>query len=121
MSASIRRVVRSACTVIFAGLFVMSLPLAAHGTGPVGSTFVVRASTPGCGYDGRINGQPTYNHCGAGSVVIEVDHVFWQHTYACMPRGVHVIPQGDSSWAIIGAEYDEHRCSYTQPISVVGP
>jgi hypothetical protein len=85
------------------------------------SVTVTQESSLGCGYDGQVNGRPTYNHCGVGSVVIEVDHFFWQHTYACMPKGVHVIPQGNSSWAIIGAEYDGHTCTYTQPVPVTGP
>jgi hypothetical protein len=53
--------------------------------------------------------------------VIEVDHFFWQRNYACMPPGVHAIPQVNISWAIIGAEADGHTCTWTQPISIVGP
>lgn len=73
-----------------------------------------------CGYDGyQDNGQPFYNHCGKGHIVIEVDHFFWQTTYDCVVPGVHRIDQGDSRWAIVGAEYDGHGC--TTPGPVVGP
>lgn len=75
-----------------------------------------------CGYDGYggSNGnQPLYNHCGAGDVVIQVDHFFWQTTYDCVAPGVHEIDQGNSQWRIISAEYDGHTCSIPGP--VVGP
>lgn len=80
-----------------------------------------QAAAVACGYDGKVNGRATYNHCGVGSVVIEVSHLFWQHTYACMPRGVHAIPQGNVSWAITGASFDGHTCSSAYPVVVVGP
>lgn len=73
------------------------------------------------GYDGSNGQQPLYNHCGHGSVVIEVDHLFWQTTYACMPAGTHEIPQGDSQWRIVGAEYDGHTCNFRYPMPIVGP
>lgn len=65
-----------------------------------------------CGYNGYIDSshQPVYTHCGTGSVVIEVDHFFWDTTYACMPTGSWHIPQGDSQWAIYDAEADGHTC-----------
>lgn len=110
-----------AVVLAVAGLWLLAAPQTASAATLSKPVPVVRQSSLGCGYDGQVNGQPTYNHCGAGSVVIEVDHFFWQHTYACMPKGVHVIPQGDSRWAIIGAEYDGHSCAYTQPVSVNGP
>jgi hypothetical protein len=40
-------------------------------------TAAAHANSLGCGYDGQVNGSATYNHCGRGSVVIEVDHFFW--------------------------------------------
>lgn len=65
-----------------------------------------------CGYDGyQGNGQPFYNHCGRGDIVIQVDHFFWQTTYNCVRPGAHRIDQGNSSWAIIGAEFDGDTCS----------
>jgi hypothetical protein len=121
MSTFVRFSSLLAGSVAMTGLVVGAVPVVAHGAVQAEHTVVTRASTPGCGYDGRVNGEPTYRHCGTGSVVIEVDHVFWQHTYACMPPGVHTIPQGTSSWAIDGADYDGHTCSYTVPISIVGP
>lgn len=99
---------------------VTATPIPANAE-PANVTSVAGAAGLACGYDGHVNGRPTYNHCGRGSVVIKVDHLFWQHTYACMPRGVHAIPQGDVSWAIIGAEFDGHTCTYTEPVVVVGP
>lgn len=73
-----------------------------------------------CGYDGyQDNGQPFYNHCGRTDIVIQVDHMFWQTTYDCVKPGLHRIDQGNSQWAIIGAEYDGHFCSTPGP--VVGP
>lgn len=84
----------------------------------------VHDSAQSCGYDGYVNGQATYNHCGHGSVVIRVHHFFWQTTYACMPRGTYVIPRGTVVWAITSAEYDGHACIYDYPIApiaVVGP
>jgi hypothetical protein len=121
MSILVRLAALGAGSVAIAGLVAVGSPQAAYGATTATPATVASHASPPCGYDGRINGQPTYNHCGRGSVVIEVDHFFWQHTYACMPRGVHVIPQGNSSWAIIGAEFDGHSCAYTQPVPVVGP
>lgn len=112
----------SALTV--AGIAILTMVTTAPapaGAESVDSASVARPARLACGYDGHVNGRPTYNHCGRGSVVIEVDHLFWQHTYACMPRGVHTIPQGDVSWAIIGAEFDGHTCTYTEPVVVAGP
>lgn len=119
MSASTRLV---AVVVGLAGVIgpLGTHTLAAHAEATHSSP-VTQLSSLSCGYDGHVNGRPTYNHCGRGSVVIEVDHLFWQHTYACMPRGVHTIPQGNVSWAIIGAEFDGHTCTYTQPVVVAGP
>lgn len=78
-------------------------------------------TAPDCGYDGYINGQPMYTHCARhGSVVIEVDHLFWQTTYACMPPGVHAIPESNTDWRIMSAEYDGHTC-FGGPAAVVGP
>jgi hypothetical protein len=99
---------------------LISYPAAANAE-PASVALVNRAAALSCGYDGHVNGRPTYNHCGRGSVVIKVDHLFWQHTYACMPRGVHAIPQGNVSWAVIGAEFDGHTCTYTEPVVVAGP
>jgi hypothetical protein len=62
-----------------------------------------------------------YNHCGKGSVVIEVDHFFWQTTYVCVPPGVHELPMGDSQWRIYRAEFDGHTCIYRFVTSIVGP
>jgi hypothetical protein len=104
-----------------AGVLALHMPLANQGDEQAPTEPAIHASVLGCGYDGEVGGRPTYNHCGVGSVVIKVDHIFWQHTYACMPRGVHTIPQGNVSWAIDGAEYDGHTCTSGQPISVVGP
>jgi hypothetical protein len=75
-----------------------------------------------CGYlayKGSPNGEPRYNHCGKGAIVLEVDHWFWQKTYDCVEPGVHYIDQGNSNYAIIGAEYDGHSCTFPGP--VVGP
>ena len=75
-----------------------------------------------CGYlayKGSPIDQPRYNHCGRGDIVLEVDHWFWQKTYDCVAPGVHYIDQGNSNFAIIGAEYDGHSCTFTGP--VVGP
>lgn len=120
MSTSVRHVLVGACGVAISGIVLLGTPQTAH-SATSGTTIAAPHDALGCGYDGYVNGQPTYNHCGTESVVIEVDHIFWQYTYACMPRGVHVIPQGGSSWAIIGAEYDGHSCLYTEPVPVVGP
>jgi hypothetical protein len=89
-------------------------------TGPA-SAVQSAASLP-CGYlayKGSPNGEPRYNHCGRGDIVLEVDHWFWQKTYDCVAPGVHYIDQGNSDYAIIGAEYDGHSCNWPGP--VVGP
>lgn len=83
-----------------------------------------RPATAGlaCGYlayKGSPTDQPRYNHCGRGDIVLEVDHWFWQKTYDCVAPGVHYIDQGNSNFAIIGAEYDGHSCTFPGPI--VGP
>jgi hypothetical protein len=103
------------------GLGLMAAPRTADAAGLNKPGPAVLQSSLECGYDGRVNGQPTYNHCGVGSVVIQVDHIFWQRTYACMPRGARTIPQGNVKWAIDGAEYDGHTCTSRVPVSVVGP
>lgn len=113
-----QRAAAGVAAVGITGLLAFGAP-AAHGTETTASATAHATAQP-CGYDGRVNGQPTYNHCGHGSVIIKVDHMFWQHTYACMPRGVHAIPQGEVSWVIIGAEFDGHTCTYTTPVAV-GP
>jgi Family of unknown function (DUF6355) len=120
--SSIARIATICAGIVAAvGLTAIGTPAMAEVTQSSPSQSSPRANSLGCGYDGRVNGNPTYNHCGSGSVVIEVDHVFWQHNYACMPRGVHTIPQGNSSWAIIGAEADGHTCNGPYPVSIVGP
>jgi hypothetical protein len=121
MSTILRVTTVGACAVAMTGLLAFAGPSAAQAaqTGSTGPT--VHASSTDCGYDGYVNGYATYRHCGRGSVVIEVDHFFWQTTYACMPPGVYVIPQGNVSWAIVGAEADGNRCALTQPTSIVGP
>ncbi len=65
-----------------------------------------------CGYDGYPShaSEPFYTHCGQGSVQIKVNHFFWQTTYFCAVPGRQQIPQGSSSWSIIGAEYDGVSC-----------
>jgi hypothetical protein len=66
-----------------------------------------------CGYDGHVNGvsePPLYNHCGTGDVEIEVDHFFWQTTYACVQPGVQELTLGSGELSIIGAEYDGKTC-----------
>jgi hypothetical protein len=121
VSIFVRLATVGAAAFTTAGFWLLTAPQPANAVDLSAPAPVVRQSSVGCGYDGQVNGRPTYNHCGVGSVVIEVDHFFWQHTYACMPKGVHVIPQGNSQWTIIGAEYDGHNCASTQPISVTGP
>jgi hypothetical protein len=93
----------------------------ASATSASAATMTASASTP-CGYlayKGSPNGEPRYNHCGKGAIVLEVDHWFWQKTYDCVEPGVHYIDQGNSNYAIIGAEYDGHSCTFPGP--VVGP
>jgi hypothetical protein len=121
MSKFVRFAAPVAAGLVSVGLCLVVAPQTADAAVISKAAPMVRQSSLGCGYDGQVNGAPTYDHCGAGSVVIEVDHFFWQHTYACMPKGIHVIPLGSSSWAIIGAEYDGHSCAYTQPVAVTGP
>lgn len=49
-------------------------------------------------YDGyQDNGQPFYNHCGKGDIVIEVDHFFWQTTYNCVKPGISSDRPGERS------------------------
>jgi hypothetical protein len=90
--------------------------------GPARAATVEAAASTPCGYlayKGSPNGEPRYNHCGRGDIVLEVDHWFWQKTYDCVPPGIHYIDQGSSNYAIIGAEYDGHSCNWPGP--VVGP
>jgi hypothetical protein len=99
-------------------LVALSGPAAAT---PASTAHPAAASLP-CGYlayKGSPNGEPRYNHCGRGDIVLEVDHWFWQRTYDCVAPGVSYIDQGNSNYAIIGAEYDGHSCNWPGP--VVGP
>lgn len=115
-----RTTVVAACAIASLALSI-GLPAVAEASASPAVPDSPHIATLGCGYDGHVNGRPTYNHCGAGSVVIEVSHLFWQHTYACMPRGVHAIPQGDVSWAIIAASFDGNTCSTAYPTAIAGP
>lgn len=117
--STMTRITTTTVGVVLAGLLAAGAAPAAQAADSAG--LAPGTSALDCGYDGYVNGYATYNHCGTGGVVIEVDHFFWKHTYACMPRGVYAIPQGNVSWAIIGAEADGHTCWWPQPISVVGP
>jgi hypothetical protein len=86
---------------------------------PAHATTVTPAASTPCGYlayKGSPNGEPRYNHCGRGDIVLEVDHWFLQKTYDCVEPGVHYIDQGNSNFAIIGAEYDGHSCRYPGPV-----
>lgn len=97
------------------------VPITAHATELDHAAPATQIAAPECGYDGYINDQPMYNHCAHhGSVVIEVDHLFWQTAYACMPPGVHAIPESNTDWRIMSAEYDGHTC-FGGPEAVVGP
>lgn len=103
------------------GIVALGAPATANAATNSPTGVVTATSSTACGYDGYQGSQPYYRHCGRGGVVIVADHFFWQHTYACMPPGRWVIPQGDSSWSIIGAEYDGHTCATNMPVSVEGP
>lgn len=114
-----RTLITGATCVAALGIIpVVAVPAAAATTSA--NSAIVTGSHYPCGYDGyQDNGQPFYNHCGRTDIVIQVDHFFWQTTYDCVQPGVHRIDQGNSSWAIVSAEYDGHLCSYPGP--VVGP
>ncbi|WP_157362063.1 DUF6355 family natural product biosynthesis protein [Haloechinothrix halophila] len=110
MSKTIRRAVLAAA--VAAGALTCAVPASAADS-------TVQASAP-CGYIGYkgSNGhQPLYNHCGRYNVVVEVDHLFWQTTYACVKPGVHHLPQGSSQWRIIYADSDGRRCANPGPIA----
>lgn len=121
MSSAMRHVAAGLGASTLMAVLSVSLSTDAHATTLTSMNNGERATSLGCGYDGYVGGSATYNHCARGSVVIEVDHLFWQHNYACMPPGVHAIPQGNISWAIIGAEADGNTCTWPYPISIVGP
>jgi hypothetical protein len=95
---------------------------ASASTNLAGGASAAQAAALPCGYlayKGSPTDQPRYNHCGRGDIVLKVDHWFWQRTYDCVAPGVHYIDQGNSNFAIIGAEYDGHSCTFPGP--VVGP
>lgn len=111
----------AAAALLLGTLGVAAAVTPATATASSAATLTAAASTP-CGYlayKGSPTDQPRYNHCGRGDIVLEVDHWFWQKTYDCVAPGVHYIDQGNSSYAIIGAEYDGHGCNWPGP--VVGP
>jgi hypothetical protein len=114
-----RTVIAAAICIAAAGVGPV---LAAPASAAIDNTLPTTTTSPqyACGYDGyQDNGQPFYNHCGRTDIVIQVDHLFWQTIYDCVKPGVHRVDQGNSQWAIIGAEYDGHLCS--TPGTVVGP
>ncbi|SRR6266568_6905747 len=121
MSSAMRCIIRSVGVTALVVAVSGGVVPGAHAATSRPSNVSPQSTSLGCGYDGHVNSFATYNHCGRGSVVIEVDHLFWQHNYACMPPGVNTIPQGNISWAVIGAEADGNTCTWPYPISIVGP
>jgi len=122
MSTIVRVATMVASAVALAGLVAIGAPSAAQATqlGRVGS--MAHPNSLGCGYDGYvINGYPTYNHCGRGSVVIEVDHVFWQHKLCVhAARCLCHHHRATSVGPLSAPKPTDHTCTFTQPISIVG-
>ncbi|MGW4528376.1 DUF6355 family natural product biosynthesis protein [Amycolatopsis sp. NPDC004378] len=114
MSTPLRRTLWGAAGVTASALALALLPGVASAA--AANTAAANAPCGYVGYEGSNGQQPLYNHCGNGDVVVQVDHFFWQTTYACVAPGVHELPQGDSQWRIIGAEYDGHTCSFPGPV-----
>jgi hypothetical protein len=108
------RLIAAVGIAVIGGVLMFVAPAAAQAQPSVDAAHV-SASTPQaaaeCGYMHNWGETQLYDHCGQGKVEIKVNHMFGHDTFFCAHPGVQLIPQGDNSWVIMGAEWDGTRCA----------
>jgi Family of unknown function (DUF6355) len=107
------RPIAAAGIAVMSGVLMFVAPAAALAQPSVEAARAVAVTPQGaaeCGYMHNWGETRQYDHCGRGDVEIKVNHMFGHDTFFCAHPGVQLIPQGDNSWVIMGAEWDGVRC-----------